>query len=90
MRGRVPAVPRLTYSRLWAILTGLGFVRESARGQHVVFTHSPTETIIVLPHARGRDTVRAATILTTRVMLEGRGIASRQRWESMVNSKTEI
>jgi predicted RNA binding protein YcfA (HicA-like mRNA interferase family) len=76
----------LTYGELTAILVGLGFVRRIIPGSHVLFAHRPTETIVMLPIARATARVRPANIVSTRFILDAKGIAPHQQWEELVRS----
>ena len=71
-------------SELTAILEDLGFERRVVRGSHVLFTHSPSETVIMLPIARASETVRTANVVSTRFMLDAKGIANQHKWEQLV------
>lgn len=78
-------MPSLNYRQLTAILEDLRFNRRVIRGSHVLFTHDATETVVLLPIVRGTEKVRAAIIVSTRFILDAKGIANGRRWEELVN-----
>jgi hypothetical protein len=72
-----------------AILEELGFERRVIPGSHVVFAHRPTETLVMLPIARGNQTVRMANVVSTRFILDSKGIANRRRWDELVRAHSD-
>ncbi len=78
----------ITYSKLFALLTSLGFKEESqakaARKEPRVFIHDPTETVLIFRNATS-ELVTPADVLSTEVHLHARNIAD-QPLESLVHT----
>ncbi len=79
----------MKYSELSAILEELGFERRVVRGSHVLFTHQASETAIMLPIARATETVRTANVVSTRFMLDAKGLADQRKWRQLVERHAE-
>ena len=68
MKGKI-----LTYDGLNRLLTGFGFVRGHTPQNYQVFTHEPSDTIILLPAAQPDDIVDALHRAAVRRMVIERG-----------------
>lgn len=62
------------------LLQGLGFKFETIPGSHHLFTHSETDSTLMLPP--GRDDVRPAFLLAIARTLDERGLMARDDFEA--------
>ncbi len=75
-----------TYGRLAQILEVLGFVRRD-RDPFPAFSEAAHGAIIVLPLTDPDDRVRAHHLIAVRTTLEGKGVASAERFHRMLTAR---
>jgi len=73
----------ITFDQLKEVLSGLGYAEKPA-GRNVVFTHPESDLYIVLPNMATLERVSPMDILSVQNTLANSGIASKDRFDSLL------
>lgn len=80
----------ISYATLEKILLSLGFVRQPTAGSQVVFQHSETNTLLVLPAGASNDSIDTTHLKVVRRMLVEKGvIASRDAFDALLDASLQ-
>jgi predicted RNA binding protein YcfA (HicA-like mRNA interferase family) len=73
------------FATLQRVLTGLGFIETRVPGSHVVFEHSPSDTVFLFRPYRSRDKVTAADVIGVRKLLDERGLVEGETFDELLH-----
>ncbi len=65
---------KITYDDLERLLLGIGFVRGQTEGNHKVYQHKPSDTLILLPPTQPKEIVDALHLAGVRRMVVNGGV----------------
>lgn len=71
---------KVTFAELRQLLENMGF-QTTRRPKHVLFQHSPSETVIVLRSYSARETVSPRELDVVQTMLDQRGLMEARAFE---------
>jgi hypothetical protein len=80
---------RITYSDLEAVLLRFGFARRADNG-HVVYEEQVNDAVLPLPVMPPDAPVLARHYLAARIIVDGRGVADEQVFESAMRERGEL
>ena len=66
-------------------LARLGFTGPSVRRDHVVFVHSASDTLVILPKLRPNQSVGQARLAAIRLRIIGREVATAEQFDDALD-----
>jgi len=78
---------KVTYQQIRDLLATLGFVGTAQDGGSIIFHHSQTGSLILLPASRGGRLAREADILSVGQHLVGRGHLGEHDFDAFVSRR---
>ena len=72
---------KVTFGDIHRLLEELGFVQTTVKGKHVVFTHKPSDTLLIFRPHRRNERADPMTLAMVRMSLDQRGFLERDEFE---------
>lgn len=74
----------VTYGELERAFLSMGFVAEDTTGEHKVFRHQPTDTLVLLPPGPAQTPLEAIRLLPTRKIVGERGVVEGDAFDRLL------
>ncbi len=79
----------ITFAELEALLLEVGFEESPTTGNHKLFEHLISDTIVVLPMWQATDRVDRAHLVATRKTLDGRGVIDAAAFDEFLETHSK-
>lgn len=78
--------PRVPFTRLREILTGLGFCEVALPGNHVAFEHDASDAFLAMPKYRSNQYVAPHHLIMVRMQLDAHGILDADEFDERLEN----